>query len=335
VTPATRERLFGFGAAFEDPATVGMVVAVGIAVGVAPLALRLLVRAGKVGGPLEEEIRERHRSWLIIIPLIAGPILLGAAWTILGVLVLSLLCYREFARATGLFREKSVSLAVTLGILLVAAAAADHWYGLFVALFPLTIAAIAAVGILADRPRGYIQRVGLGVMGFALFGCALMHLAYFANDARYRPMLLMIFLAVEMNDIFAFCVGKPFGRRKLAPNTSPGKTVEGAAGALVLTTLLVWGVGAAVFRGTELDRPGPLILLGAIISIVGQLGDLMLSSVKRDLGIKDMGTTIPGHGGLLDRFNSLILVAPAAFHFIGYFLGIGLDQEARIFTGGE
>ena len=89
-----------------------------------------------------------------------------------------------------------------------------------------------------------------------------------------------------------------------------------------------------MFRGTALDRPGCLILLGVIISVVGQLGDLMLSSVKRDLGIKDMGVTIPGHGGLLDRFNSLILVAPAAFHYIGYFLGIGLDQEARIFTGG-
>jgi phosphatidate cytidylyltransferase len=335
MTAATRERLFGFGAALDDPATVGMVVAVAIAVGLMPIALRILVRTGKVGGPLEEEIRRRYRSWLILIPILAGPILLGAAWTILGVLLLCVLCYREFARATGLFREKTISTVVVLGIVLLAAATADHWYGLFVALFPLTIGAIAAAGILGDRPRGYIQRVGLGVLGFALFGCALMHLGYFANDARYRPMLLLILLAVEMNDIFAFCVGKSLGRRKLAPNTSPGKTVEGAAGALVLTTLLVWVAGSTVFRGTALDHPGRLILLGAIIGAVGQIGDLMLSSVKRDIGIKDMGTTIPGHGGILDRFNSLLLVAPAAFHFIGYFLGIGLDQEARIFTGGQ
>ena len=67
-------------------------------------------------------------------------------------------------------------------------------------------------------------------------------------------LLLLILLAVEMNDIFAFCVGKSLGRRKLAPNTSPGKTVEGAAGALVLTTLLVWVAGSAVFRGTALDQ---------------------------------------------------------------------------------
>jgi phosphatidate cytidylyltransferase len=335
MTSATRERLFGFGSAFEDPATIGMVATVAVAVGITPLVLRFLVHRGKVSGPLEEEIRQRYNSWLVLIPLIAGPILLGAAWTILGVFLLSLLCYREFARATGLFREKAISLTVVVGILLEALATADHWYALFVALFPLTIAAIAAAGIVSDRPKGYIQRVGLGVLGFALFGCAMGHLGYFANDEHYRPVLLLIFLSVELNDIFAFCVGKSFGRRKLAPNTSPGKTIEGALGALVLTTILVWIVGTAVFRGTALGRPVYLILLGVIISVVGQLGDLMLSSVKRDLGIKDMGVTIPGHGGLLDRFNSLILVAPAAFHFIGYFLGIGLDQEARIFTGGQ
>ena len=70
------------------------------------------------------------------------------------------------------------------------------------------------------------------------------------------------------------------------------------------------------------------------MSILGQLGDLMLSSVKRDLGIKDMGHSIPGHGGLLDRFDSLLLVAPAVFHFVGYFVGfgIGIGDEVRIFS---
>ncbi len=88
-----------------------------------------------------------------------------------------------------------------------------------------------------------------------------------------------------------------------------------------------------MFAGTPMAEPVHLIALGAMISIVGQLGDLMLSSVKRDLGIKDMGHTIPGHGGLLDRFDSLILVAPAVFHYIHYFSGVGVDQTPRCFLG--
>ena len=79
-----------------------------------------------------------------------------------------------------------------------------------------------------------------------------------------------------------------------------------------------------------MDAPLILIGLGLIVSVAGQLGDLMLSSIKRDIGIKDMGRAIPGHGGILDRFNSLLLVAPSAFHYIGYFIGFGLDQPTRL-----
>jgi len=77
-----------------------------------------------------------------------------------------------------------------------------------------------------------------------------------------------------------------------------------------------------------------VITLGLIVSISGQLGDLTLSSIKRDLGIKDWAATFPGHGGLLDRFNSLLFAAPAVFHYVGYFRGIGLDQPTRIITQG-
>jgi phosphatidate cytidylyltransferase len=334
LNPATRERLFGYQHAFDQPVTVGIVCAVVVVSLVAPLLLWLLFRRGRINQSQYDGMMKTYKSWLIIIPLMGIPVLLGAAWTIAAVAILSLLCYREYARVTGLFREKAISLMVVAGIVVVNFAVLDHWYNFFVALFPLASGMVAAVAILADRPKGYIQRVALGVLGFALFGSALGHLGYMANDANYRPILLLVFLAVEANDIFAFVAGKTLGHMKLAPNTSPNKTLGGALGALVLTTVLVAVLGHWVFQDTPLDSPPYLVVLGIIISVVGQLGDLMLSSIKRDVGIKDTGMTIPGHGGLLDRFDSLILVAPAVFHYVGFFVGFGLDQPARIITGG-
>src|SRR5439155_15825865 len=100
-----------------------------------------------------------------------------------------------------------------------------------------------------------------------------------------------------------------------------------------LTILFVVLAGRVVFEGTELKDWGRLVLFGLALSVACQFGDLMLSSIKRDLGLKDMDVLIPGHGGLLDRFDSLILVAPVAFHAINYFVGIGADQPMCIFTG--
>ena len=152
-----------------------------------------------------------------------------------------------------------------------------------------------------------------------------------ANDANYRPIVLLTLVATEMNDIFAFCVGKTLGHRKLVPNTSPNKTIAGCVGAIVLTSLLVAAICQILFAGTELANWTHGLLLGGLISAAGQFGDLMMSAVKRDLGVKDLGTTIPGHGGLLDRFDSILLVAPVVFHYVGYFRGFGLDQTPRVF----
>jgi phosphatidate cytidylyltransferase len=334
MSSALREKFFGWRDAFDSQVTVGITLGIAAILLLTPVVVLILSAAGRIDAAHRKELLQRYYTWLALAPVMIGPVLLGAAWTIAAVFVLSLLCYREFARATGLFRERLISVFVVLGIVLVFFAALDHWYGLFMALFPLTVGAIAAFAIVVDRPKGYLQRVALGILGFALFGCALGHLAYFANDENYRPIVLMLLLCVELNDVFAYIVGKSIGRRKLAPNTSPNKTIGGALGALVLTTALAATLGHYIFAGTRLDGALPLLGLGIIISVVGQFGDLMLSSIKRDIGVKDIGVTLPGHGGLLDRFDSILLVAPATFHYIGFFVGIGLDQPVRVITGG-
>lgn len=279
------------------------------------------------------ELRLRTFSWWVLVAAIILPIALGKYFTICAVFVLCLACFREFSRATGLFRETLVCALVVFGICLVHFAAVDHWYGFFTALASLCVISIAAIPILQDRPQGYIQRTALGIFGFMFFGYAFGHLAYIANDSRYQEILLMLIFLVEGNDIAAYICGSLFGKQKLSPNTSPGKTRAGAFGAVLITSGLTFVLGSLVFQGTAMQSPFTLILLGVILSITGQLGDLMLSSVKRDIGVKDLGAVLPGHGGFLDRFDSLTLTAPAFFHFVGYVNGFGLDQPVRIFTG--
>jgi phosphatidate cytidylyltransferase len=148
-------------------------------------------------------------------------------------------------------------------------------------------------------------------------------------------MLLLVLIGVETNDVFAFCTGKLIGGPKALPLTSPGKTWAGCIGALVLTTLFVGALTHFAFPGTAVDRWDRLLIFGAGVSVLGQFGDLLLSSIKRDIGIKDLGHSIPGHGGFLDRFDSLVLVVPAAFHFLSLHLGpIGADQPERVLSGG-
>ena len=326
----TRIRLFDPRPALHEPFVVGVVLAVVIALTLLPL-VALMTR-----GKTRADLFARWRGWLMLAPLMLVPVILGAIWVFAATFALALFCYREFARATGLFRSRFVSAAVVVGMTLTYFAAADHYYNFFVALWPLSVGLIALAGLAADRPQGYLQRVALGVLAFMLFGAGLGHLAYFANDLRFRPILLWIVLCVELNDVFAYTCGKLLGPltggTKLLPNTSPNKTLAGALGAVALTTLTAVLLGRLAWAGEEPSAWGHLVALGLLISTLGQAGDLLLSAVKRDLGLKDFGTAFPGHGGLLDRFDSLLLVAPAVFHYVGYLRGLGLDQPERIFS---
>ncbi len=304
--------------AFSHPVTIVLVLFAVAALAAAPFLIERLKRSGKSSEKLDAELRARWKTWCVLVPLMFGPVLLGRVATILAAAALALLCFREYARATGLFRERSVSAVVVAGTLLTAWTAFDRWYGMFMALAPLLACGLAALEILKDEPKGYVQRVALGIFGWLYFGYGFGHVGFFANDPLGRPALIALFVCVELNDIAGYLVGKPLGKRKLVPNTSPGKTVAGAVGAFVITTLLTAMLMHFVFGGTPVDRLSSLLVLGALAAIGGGLGDLMLSSVKRDVGIKDFDVTLPGHGGLLDRFDSLVLVLPAAFHFLRY-----------------
>ena len=267
-----------------------------------------------------------YRSWLVMAPLVLIIVLFGRIATIISFAFLGLLGFKEYARATGLYRDWIMTGAVYLGILMVTITALLHaprsglpgWYGLFMATPIYIVALLLVVPILLNRTQGQLQSLALAILGFLYIGWMFSHLGFLANSDHPYAYLLYLVFAVELNDVAAFTCGKLFGKRKFRSNISPNKTWGGALGALAISMIVPW-----LLRPT-FPHFGPLQLIyaGLIVGIGGQLGDLSISVIKRDLGVKDMGALIPGHGGVLDRIDSLIYTAPLFLHMVDYYYQI-------------
>ena len=161
--------------------------------------------------------------------------------------------------------------------------------------------------------------------------CALMLPLFFRGFAVIRQWtygllyLVVVIAGYAVNDVAAYFLGKAFGIHKLAPAISPGKNIEGGIGGLLCSTVLLEILTFLLSQNTGVRVEYGLLTLYLILaSLIGQLGDLFMSVIKRTAGIKDFGNLLPGHGGVLDRFDSLLFVAPFAviFHQItnGYFI---------------
>lgn len=149
-----------------------------------------------------------------------------------------------------------------------------------------------------------------GAVAVGVFGISLILIRQVGDDWSFA---LWFLVAVWATDIFAFFVGRAVGGPKLAPKISPGKTWSGLCGGIA--GALVWSVIWALWTGA--GQAGTLAILGAVIAIFAQIGDLGVSRVKRRYGVKDTGTLIPGHGGLLDRVDGLVGAAPVALLCVG------------------
>jgi phosphatidate cytidylyltransferase len=269
-----------------------------------------------------------YKSWLFMAPVVLGCVFAGRVPTIVFFCIVAGLGFKEFARATGLYRDWWMTGAVNLGIIAVGVtclARQPHgeepgtgWYGLFIALPVFVIAVILLIPILRNRVQGQLQGMSLAVVGFIYIGWMFGHLAFLANANDAYGYLLYLLFATEINDVSAFTFGKLFGKHPFRSNISPKKTWEGAIGALFVSLLLPWVLRFSFPHFGAMQ----LVLTGLIVGVGGQLGDLAISVIKRDIGIKDMGAAIPGHGGILDRIDSLVYVAPLFFHMTGYFYGL-------------
>jgi phosphatidate cytidylyltransferase len=297
---------------------VGMLVVAGLALFFLTWALQKNVSS----------IWATYKSWLVMAPLLLGCLFAGRVAAIVFFCVIAGLGFKEFARATGLYRDWWMTSAVYLGIIAVGVTSLMHqphhlehgdgWYGLFIALPVFAVAFIMLIPIVRNRVQGQLQAVSLAIVGFIYIGWMFGHLSFLTNATDAYGYLLYVLFATELNDVAAFTFGKLFGKHSFRSNISPKKTWEGALGALAVSLAMPWALQFSFPHFGVLQ----LVLTGLIVGIGGQLGDLTISVIKRDIGIKDMGAGIPGHGGILDRIDSLIYVAPLFFHMAGYFYGL-------------
>jgi phosphatidate cytidylyltransferase len=313
------------GIALHDPVfrTYLLIVPISLVVGGAVLAL-LQYGLKKELGP----IWATYRSWIVMATIGLLFVFAGRVAVIIGVTLLSIFGFREFSRVSGLYRDRLMTGAVYAAIITVGIASlvsdprgeepGPGWYGLFVGIPVFAITLILIVPVLCNRARGELQKMALSIVGFIYIGWMFEHLGFLANSIHAYGFVCYVIFATEINDIAAFVFGRLFGRHPLRSEISPRKTVEGAVGALIVSMILPWALRFSFpfFSATQ------LILTGLMVGIGGLLGDLSISVIKRDIGTKDMGATIPGHGGILDRIDSLIYVAPLFMHVAGYYQGL-------------
>lgn len=310
---------------------------------VAALALASLAVAGMSRLRPDRDHRElvhRVRTWWIIVGLFLVALIPSPTSAVWFLAFVSFLALKEFLSMTPTRRaDRRVLFYAYAAIIAQYYFASIGWYGMFIVFVPVMMFVVIPTRmILIGRTDGFLRAAGTLHWAMMLTVFSLSHAAFLlvmqpgdvgvarlagnypsdVSQAYPGPgLLLFLVLLTELNDIFQYCWGKLLGKRPIAPTVSPGKTYAGFIGGAATTILLATMLGPEL---TLMDRPRSA-LAGIVIAFAGFLGDLCLSALKRDLKIKDFGATLPGHGGVLDRVDSLIFTAPLFFHFVYFMYG--------------
>jgi phosphatidate cytidylyltransferase len=258
----------------------------------------------------------------------------GAALAALLAIVSALAAWEFFriARASGLTPLEDVGIPLAGVVPLFVHARYLKLYELPLSGMALAVLAILAIALFVrgvnGKPLGAAASTVFGVLytgGMLSFGYAIRYHEYVIESVRVPLgrlavtagglLLLLPLLLTWASDIGAFFIGRAFGKRKLMPSVSPGKTVAGAVGGLLATTLVGWLYARFVLTpATQLAFVrGGILAFSVLVSVAAQIGDLAESLLKREAGMKDSSHIIPGHGGILDRFDSLLFVLPVSY----------------------
>ena len=263
----------------------------------------------------------RVASAAVSLPILIATVLLGGRWFLglvtaaaaVGVLELCSMARRQGARPSAILSVLVAGLLIALGQLL--AETPDHDPRL--PPIVLAMATVSLLRLLLGRIRGsLLSGVAATVAPAVYVGGLLFHAPLLRELDQGLEWVLLLLAVTFATDTCAFFVGKALGRHSLAPVISPGKTLEGAVGGLC-GAVLAAAAGARML-GLDLTIPESL-MLGAAAGVAGQLGDLAESRIKRIAEVKDSGWLFPGHGGVLDRIDSIVFNLPVVYHFAIWF----------------
>jgi len=269
-----------------------------------------------------DNLNARIRAWWLMCSVFALALAGGRVGTVLVFALISFLALREIITLTPTRRGDHETLFWGFFVFLPLQywLVGIQWYGMFAILIPVYGFLFLPVrSALAGDTQGFLERSakiqwGLMISVYAVSHApALLMLEIPGYSGRNLTLLIWLVLVVQLSDVLQYVFGKLWGRRPIVPRLSPNKTVEGFVGGLLSAS----AVGAALWWTTPF-APWQAFVLALLVTLLGFAGGLVMSAIKRDRGIKDFGAMIEGHGGMLDRIDSLCFAAPVFFHAVRY-----------------
>ncbi|WP_172297578.1 phosphatidate cytidylyltransferase [Pseudoruegeria sp. HB172150] len=276
--------------------------------------------------PVVENLLARIQAWWSMVALLALAMLFGRAGVVILFALISFAAMREFLTLTAKSQADHYALAVAFFIVLPVQYYLIwiDWYAMYSIFIPVyAFLFLPIISALRSDTKGFLSRVsetqwGLMICVFAASHVpALLTLQIPGYEGKSILLIAFLVVVVQSSDVLQFVFGKLFGRTKIAPQVSPSKTWEGFFGGVLAASTL----GAALWWLTPFT-PGQAFLLSLIITLMGFFGGLVMSAIKRDKGVKDWGHLITGHGGFVDRLDSVVFSAPIFFHVVRYYWSV-------------
>jgi phosphatidate cytidylyltransferase len=269
-----------------------------------------------------DNLNARVKAWWLMVVVIGLALLAGKTGVIVLFAFASFVALREYTSIAPTRRGDHWALllcffvAIPFQYLLIWI----EWYGFYSIFIPVyCFLVLPMLSVLRGEVRAFMQRTATLQWGLMICVYCISHVPALLTldipgyEGRNAFLLVFLILIVQSSDVLQYVWGKLFGKTKIAPEVSPSKTVAGFVGGVACTTVL----GAALWWITPFTLP-QAALISFALALMGFLGGLVMSAIKRDRGVKDWGTMIEGHGGMLDRLDSVCFSAPIFFHIVRY-----------------